>query len=221
VPKRIDAPIGTRFGSLTIDSELAPVKFACGSLKRKMKCVCDCGAISEVLLNDLVRGHTKSCKCLQIDTVTKNNYRHGQVSTMLYSLWANIRSRTVTGSSDKRKGYKGRGITMHTPWVDDFVSFHTWIVENLGERPQGLSLNRLDNDKGYEPGNLEWATPKQQANNTRRNVYVEFQGERLTVAQWADALSIRYMTLWYRLFKYNWTVEKALTAPLGRWPNAN
>jgi 5-methylcytosine-specific restriction endonuclease McrA len=84
-----------------------------------------------------------------------------------------IRFRTQNKNSNSYKAYGGRGITMYPEWVKDYGAFEKYINENLGDRPEGSSIDRIDNDKGYEPGNIRWATPEAQGQNRRTNVLNE------------------------------------------------
>jgi hypothetical protein len=103
---------------------------------------------------------------------------------------------------------------MEETWINNYLAFSGWVTANLGERPSGNhSLDRIDNEAGYFPGNLRWATGKQQANNTRRNVIVEFKGERKTVSQWAQSLGLSQSMLRQRLIN-NWPLERALSSQL-------
>lgn len=86
----------------------------------------------------------------------------------LWSTYQGIITRTTRPEDDSYVNYGGRGIKMYEPWVEDYKAFQAWMDENLGPRPPGKTLDRIDNDGGYEPGNLQWATPLEQAANTRR-----------------------------------------------------
>lgn len=86
----------------------------------------------------------------------------------LYKTWDNIKYRTLNTKSKDYHRYGARGIRLYEPWSLDFMKFQTWILDTLGHRPVGHSLDRIDNDKGYEPGNLRWATPKEQIKNRQR-----------------------------------------------------
>lgn len=108
----------------------------------------------------------------------------------------------------RAKDYVGRGIGVCEEWRE-FESF----MRDMGERPLGMTLDRIDNDAGYSKENCRWATPKQQMNNTRRNRYVTFRGETNTVAQWAEALSIPEAILRSRLAR-GWSVDDAMTRPV-------
>jgi len=101
--------------------------------------------------------------------------------------------------------YGGRGITVYSRW-ERFEDF----LEDMGQRPEGTTIDRINNDGNYEPDNCRWATAKQQQNNTNANVNISFNGETNTMAQWADKLGINYHTLHTR-FDRGWTVERALT----------
>ena len=95
-------------------------------------------------------------------------FSHGESRSYLYSCWRRIRIRCHNPDNEFYDRYGGRGIQVHSDWLYDFTVFRDWILANLGPRPSGRSLDRKDNDGNYEPGNLRWATPKEQANNRRK-----------------------------------------------------
>jgi Staphylococcus phage HNH endonuclease len=95
-------------------------------------------------------------------------YEHGASKTYLYACWRRIRIRCHNPDNEAYKFYGGRGIAVYEGWLYDFTVFRDWILTNLGPRPVGRSLDRKNNNGNYEPGNLRWATPKQQANNRRK-----------------------------------------------------
>jgi hypothetical protein len=106
--------------------------------------------------------------------------------------------------------YVGKGITVCDRWKD-FLFF----LEDMGEAPDGHSIDRINGNKGYEPGNCRWATPKIQANNMSSNHVIEYKGQSQTLQTWADQIGIRSNTLLYRL-KRGWSVERAMESPLLR-----
>jgi len=104
------------------------------------------------------------------------------------------------------KNYGGRGIAVCQHWRS-FSNF----LEDMGQAPTGLTIERINNNGNYEPSNCKWATHKEQENNKRDNVRVEFQGITASLESWAAFIGIAYQTLWARLYKYDWPNEQALT----------
>lgn len=128
------------------------------------ECQCQCGTIREVAMNNLKSGKSRSCGCLQREIVAEIAYRHGMSSHPLYGTWCNIKSRCTDPRNENWSSYGGRGITMHPSWQDDFWAFLDDV--SVGWRPW-LSLDRIENDGKYEPGNVRWATSLEQAANRR------------------------------------------------------
>lgn len=207
---RETAPIGKQFERLTVIGEAFTRSKPNGKLYRIMRCKCSCGNSTDVSLDNLKSGTTKSCGCLR----TELSKTHGQTGRGKlpgnYGLWCGIKQRCGSGKARQAKNYAGRGITMYYPWVDDFEAFDWYLKTHLGTRPEGHSLDRINNDGNYEPDNLRWATQEQQCNNTRNNVWLVWQGERKTIAQWARYLGVSRKKLNYWLGKAGWAPESAL-----------
>lgn len=140
------------------------------------------------------------------------NTRHGHASrgrkTPTYLAWESMIRRCEMPSQESYPLYGGRGIKVCTRW-HDFAAF----LADVGEKPAGMSLDRIDGSRGYEPGNCRWATMKQQQRNRRGNRFLEHCGERLTVAEWAERVGVPSATIRSRIDRYGWTVERALTEP--------
>lgn len=132
---------------------------------------------------------------------------HGMKGTRTYNLWQAMKNRCNRINQD----YSCRGITYDKAWN----SFQNFFAD-MGEVPDGMSLDRIDCNGNYEKSNCRWATREQQANNTRANIFLEWNGKRQTIAQWARELNMNYDKLRARVVRYGWSVEKSLT--LGNTP---
>ena len=153
---------GQRFGLFTVLREG-------GRISRKVCwiCRCDCGVIKEVAGQALTTGHTKSCGCLKSTVTRTRSTSHGLRWHYLYRTWSGIISRTANPTNPSYRNYGARGIRMCDEWVSDPGLFIRWVLENLGDRPPGKSLDRIDNDDWYRPGNVKWSTASEQRRNQR------------------------------------------------------
>ena len=115
-------------------------------------------------------------------------YAEGGRHHSVYTLWGGIKNRCTSPQATNYHRYGGRGITMYEEWAHDFAAFYAYV----GDRPKGMTLDRIDNNKGYEPGNVRWATRKEQANNRETNVVLTYKGETLSLMQWAEKLGYKY-----------------------------
>jgi hypothetical protein len=129
----------------------------------------------------------------------------------MFILWVNIRNRTGNPKHKDYALYGGRGIGMWPPWRNSFLTFFHELMAEIGPRPPGRSIDRIDNSLGYEPGNVRWATPFQQSGNTRRTRHVTFNGETRCIADWSRITGIKRTTIAQRL-NHGWTVDEALAA---------
>lgn len=121
--------------------------------------------------------------------------------------WGDMKGRCLNPAHRNYADYGGRGISICERWL----TYENFLAD-MGERPPGRSLDRLNNDGNYEPSNCRWATPKEQARNTRSNRLITYKGETKCMAQWADDLGLPKHTLEQRVAK-GWDIEKALTTP--------
>lgn len=149
-------------------------------------CLCDCGAESIVAGSVLRMGESTSCGCFQKELAAKNlgdaARKHGMHNTPEYFRWLSMKARCTNPENPRYADYGGRGITVCKRWMHSFEAF----LSDVGERPTPEhSIDRIDNDRGYEPTNVRWATKQEQANNRRDNVRVTFNGETRTLAGWA------------------------------------
>lgn len=127
--------------------------------------------------------------------------------TPTYRIWVGMRQRCNNPSNCEYASYGKRGISVCARW-NDFSAF----LSDMGERPRGRSIDRINNDGDYELSNCRWVTPSEQARNTRRTKMLSFNGETMCMKDWARKIGLRPDTLWRRLAG-GWPVEEALTRP--------
>ena len=196
---------GEVYGRLTVIRYLGKVP---GKVKNYWECSCSCGTKVQITTSNLATGHTQSCGCLLKETL-ENRRIYEKEHADEYAIWRGIKQRTGNKSGKNLQWYSN--ISLCDEWKE---SFHTFL-EYVGKRPsKAHSIERLDVQKGYAPGNCVWATPKIQANNRKTNHILEYAGRALTVAQWSDEVGISQHTLNARIRRYQWTVEQSLTTPV-------
>jgi len=135
----------------------------------------------------------------------------GSAEHSTYGIWTGMRARCNNPKSKTYRNYGGRGIKVCARWNDSYEHF----LEDMGLRPDGMQIDRIDNNKGYEPGNCRWVTNITNSRNTRKNVHITLDGETMCVAEWAERLGISRNTLCHRLSKCTTSpsVKDALTRP--------
>jgi len=205
---------GKRFGRWTVVSRAPDIISMGGHRSTAWLCKCQCGNQKVVRAQSLTRGSSCSCGCLHQELRHEITKTHGGTKTRLYHIWASMRQRCTNPNNHAFKDYGGRGIYVCADW-QRFDTFRAWALAN-GYRDD-LSIDRIDNNKGYEPENCRWASNSEQSNNQRSNVLITFRGVTKTRSQWAHDLGINPTVLRDRLDRYGWTVERALTEDLRRW----
>lgn len=193
---------GQRFGRLLVIKK-------CGRKGRSVAwlCRCDCGSEKIMKGCALLRG-VQSCGCLRKDKLLERISRHGLCGQRIYGIWAGMLQRCSNQKQRNYSRYGGRGITVCDEWRQDFEAFYNWAMAH-GYK-DGLTIDRIDNDKGYYPDNCRWITMKNQANNRHNNHYLEFNGHRHTISEWSELLGINKHTIRCRL-KRGWSIERTLT----------
>jgi hypothetical protein len=179
----MDDLIGRTFSRLTVVARAVNLNHSV-----RYECSCSCGKTVTAYKNMLTSGRQKSCGCLRRETTTARSTTHGhkprQGAAATYNSWANMRARCTRVTHPRYKDWGGRGITVCERWA----KFENFLAD-MGEKPGGMTLERKDNSKGYSPENCVWATPAQQAANTRN-----FKLTPAVIAQ-AKALSAEGMTM--------------------------
>lgn len=128
----------------------------------------------------------------------KGNFKHGYKGTQTYKSWQDMKSRCCDPNRREYKHYGGRGIEVCGQWRNDFIKF----LHDMGEKPQDLTLERVDNNGNYEPLNCKWATRKEQGRNQRTNRMISYFGETKCLAEWSEHLGIDKATLHCRLKRH-------------------
>lgn len=187
---------GFHFGSLTVLS-LSKSK-GNGAV---WLCQCKCGNQKEIRASDMVQGKINSCGCEHAKRIAKVSTTHGMTNTRTYSIWQAMRLRCNRINQD----YSCRGITYDDRW-DSFENFYL----DMGEVPEGMSIDRIDVNGNYTKENCRWATQDQQANNKRSSVFIEWQGKKQTITQWAKELGMKPDKLRAR-YRYGWPLERMMT----------
>lgn len=141
---------------------------------------------------------------------TKHGHNRKSKTSPTYYSWVCMKTRCGNPNSDSYKWYGAKGITVCDRWKDSFTNF----LVDMGERPKGMTLDRIDTNGNYEPSNCRWETEKVQHNNKNSNHLITYQGKTQSVSQWAEELNINVETLFTRIHKLNWSVEKAFTTPV-------
>jgi hypothetical protein len=175
---------------------------------------CDCGNYKEIIFHRVLYGYTKSCG-ISCDLMVKHGFARKGAAPKVYYTWQNIKSRCTNKQNEFYNSYGARGIKVCDEWLKSFKIFYN----DMGEPPaKNYSIERINNNKGYNKENCRWATKEEQANNKRTSHKLEYEGRIMTVKQWSEDKGIKYGTLLCRLNNYGWSVERSLTTPtLLKW----
>lgn len=164
-------------------------------------CKCECGTLRNVKIATLKSGRSKSCGCYN----KKRLLKHGKARSGAANTWYGMIARCTNPDNPNYLQYGGRGIAICDRWMnlDNFIA-------DMGERPSGMTLDRINVNGNYEPANCRWASRKQQCNNNRRNRQIIYNGKQLSIGELADLTGKNYFTLYSRIVKYKWTIEKSV-----------
>lgn len=206
--KTADSLEGQKFGRLEVLWRAANKVEPSGAVRTAWQCSCECGNGLVVTGHALKKGHTRSCGCLTKEKPIK----HGRSRAPVYRSWAAMIQRCGNPKTRNFDAYGGRGITVCDKWKT-FKGFY----EDMGDPAPGMTIDRIDNERGYGPGNCRWASREEQANNCRTNVFLSYAGNTLTISQWTRVTGISKGTIKNRL-KRGWSAERALTTPIPPTP---
>lgn len=189
-----------------------------GGVRAQWLCECKCGVRKIINGGNLLQKISTSCGCrkrmLTIKRCTKHGHTAGGKTSPEYYTWHSIKRRTTDPNDKNYKHYMGRGIKMCQRWINSFETF----LADVGRKPKwARSLDRIDNDGNYEPGNVRWATQSQQTRNTRKSISITYNGRTQNIRDWAEEIGMSPDVLYARIRVYGYSVEEAMTKPIGRW----
>jgi hypothetical protein len=191
--------IGDRFGSLVV----------LGLEGQHRLCACDCGTKKRIRVDHLKSGATVSCGCVGKRNSAAAKTTHGMSKTRVFKIWLGIIDRC---RNDRDGNYGQRGIRVCDRW-QTFENFYADMGEPTTPRH---SIDRINVNGDYEPENCRWATATVQARNKRVNTLIEYRGERKTLVEWSEASGIKAPTLCVRIYSLGWSVDRALSTPVGK-----
>lgn len=183
---------------------------------KKWLCQCSCLTVREVDHYSILHGLTQSCGCLSPKKTSDRCFKPlihvagpGSPHRSEYNIWHGLRSRCKNPKEPAFPKYGGRGITVCEAWDQSFEQF----LADVGQRPSPKhTIDRIDNDRGYEPGNVRWSTRKEQNRNRRDNRYLCVDGQRRTLAEWSEITGLHVTVISDRL-KAGWSVRDAVMNP--------
>lgn len=171
-------------------------------------CVCDCGNTVIGTVGKLKDGRRRSCgKC----KFRYDHKIHGGYKTRLWRIWDGMKARCNNSNAPNFKNYGGRGIKVCKEWLTSFDSFREWAFSN--GYANNLTIDRINNDQGYNPTNCRWVSLKAQANNKRTNHLLTYNGESKTISQWSESTGLSWNCIKKRI-DAGWSVERTLTTPV-------
>lgn len=218
LPPRVHDLRGLRFGRLEVLRFAGRRRQPSGYATTLWACQCDCGRQTVAMAWALKHGSTKSCGCLQRQRAVETHTRHGHTrrrrQSVEYQCWRSMIDRCTNRQNQSFESYGGRGISVCVRWRYSFENF----LADMGPRPQGRSIDRMDNDGNYEPGNCRWATKKEQGRNRSNNTMLTAIGETLTLAEWSERTGLNVNTLGARL-SCGWPPER-IVSEKPKQPNA-
>ena len=196
---------GEKFNNLLVIERDYNVKTG----KAYWKCLCDCGNKTIVSGSNLRNGSVKSCGCL---IYRSKNKTHGMSKSSLYKIWNGMKFRCTNKNSGSYKNYGQRGISVCEEWFNNPQLFIEWALKN-GYK-EGLTIDRIDNEKDYCPENCRWISKGEQAKNRRMNYCIEYKGEAKTLWELCEELNLNYNLVHNRIKKLGWSLEKAISTPV-------
>lgn len=191
--------VGKRFGNFVVMEKIKTDDKS----HSYYKCKCDCGNIF-IKRRDIII-HSKHQACNECKRNRPDIITHNHSNTKLYRVYYSIKERCYNPKCKEYHNYGERGIKLCDLWISNFEEFYNWSITHGYE--DGLQIDRIDNNSDYSPDNCRWVTPEVNSNNKRTCVYIEYNGEKLTINQWAKRLNINKNTFWRYIRKKNYSID--------------
>lgn len=192
---------GDTYGKLTIVCEVGK-----SGKHRMFRCACECGLETEVYLSNIRSGYTTSCGCNHKESTAMIKKTHSMSRTPTYITWRSMKSRCGNTKNPSYANYGARGIRVCERWYNSFERF----IEDMGERSIGSSIDRIDVNGDYEPGNCRWSNTKTQARNKRNTLMADFNGKTKPLIEHCEDERLSYKTVFKRIRQSGYSIEQAL-----------
>ena len=205
-------PLSEQYGKLTFLRNGEPRIYTSG-MRATGIFRCECGTEKELEMSRVRTGKTLSCGCYHAEKMALLRTTHGNTGGDEYNTWSHMIQRCHNPKNTAYERYGGRGVSVCDEWRKDFAAF----LQHVGKRPSKLhSIDRINNDVGYCPGNVRWATAKEQSRNKRSCIMIEHNGTRMVLKDYCRAVGLSYHTAQYRLHVLGWDLSKTIEVRDGR-----
>lgn len=191
---------GQRFGRLTVIG----LDESKGTRRTYYYCQCECGKVKSIRGDGLKAGAVRSCGCMKLEQDRINleaNHSHKMSHTRPYEIWQGMKGRCYNPYDSRYHRYGARGITVCDEWKDNFAAFYDWAIKN--GYADNLTIDRIDNDKGYSPDNCRWATMKEQSRNRSTNINIRIGNTTKTLTEWCEIFNVNSKTVYARYYRGN------------------
>jgi len=186
--------VGRKFGKLLVLSKVENK-----GKNTAFLCRCDCGKEKSILTCNLLSGKSASCGCIRGVKLGNFARTHNLSKTRIYRIYKGMKQRCLNKKNPAYKYYGGRGIVICKEWLNDFKLFHKWAEKN--HYSELMTIDRINSDGNYEPSNCRWVSYHKQQNNKRNSFFITVDGEKLTVAEWAEKKKTKQQTLYDKFYR--------------------
>lgn len=200
--------VGTKINRITIINDLGVLITPAGRKKKFIIGRCDCGKEWRIAMTDVKNGRTKSCGCYLREITSIRTASHRLIKDPIYKIWGSIKNRCLHANRKDSKSYYDKGVTICNEWMNDFMCFYNWATIN-GYK-SGMQIDRIDNNLGYNPENCRFVSARDNVNNRANTCFLEHDGQKLCLTEWARIKNIPSETLRRRIFTYKWDISRAL-----------